>query len=159
MKTGKKKEAVAPVRCSAWLGDGIGAVIVSDRPATEPVSFDSSLGRYFDAMTGKPYPQNHRIAGKSVTKPRNENSESGHAGSRPRQTQAQKCGVVRSCVESPNSDSAHVIAGQRLTCLISNAHRLLKGRYRKSPLWSLVADLTGNGSTTSTQASHAARNA
>ena len=47
--------------------------------------------------------------------------------------------------------SEHVIAGPRLTCLISNAHRLLKARYRKSPLWALVADLTGNGSTTSAE--------
>jgi hypothetical protein len=50
----------------------------------------------------------------------------------------------------------HVIAGKRLTCLISNAHRLLKGRYRQSPLWALVSDLTGNGSTTSVDICRAA---
>lgn len=50
----------------------------------------------------------------------------------------------------------HVIAGQRVTCLISNAHRLLKARYRKSPLWAMVADLTGNGSATSAEICQAA---
>ena len=50
----------------------------------------------------------------------------------------------------------HVIAGPRLACLISNAHRLLKARYRKAPLWALVADLTGNGSLTSAEICRAA---
>lgn len=47
--------------------------------------------------------------------------------------------------------SEHGITGQRLTCLISCAHRLLKARYRKQPLWVLVRDLTGNGSTTAVE--------
>lgn len=42
-----------------------------------------------------------------------------------------------------------VIAGERLRCLIMNAHRLLRPKYRGSPLWALVSDLTGYGSTTS----------
>jgi len=52
--------------------------------------------------------------------------------------------------------SAHGIMGQRLTTLISCAHRLLKARYRKQPLWVLVRDLTGNGSTTSAELCRAA---
>lgn len=43
------------------------------------------------------------------------------------------------------------IQGERLTVLISNAHRLLKARYRNSPLWSLVSDLTGHGSQASAE--------
>jgi hypothetical protein len=52
--------------------------------------------------------------------------------------------------------SAHVITGQRLTCLISNAHRLLKRRYRSSPLWAMMSDLTGNGSTIAAEICRAA---
>lgn len=37
----------------------------------------------------------------------------------------------------------------RLRCLFQNAHRLLKRRYSGLPLWSLVSDLTGYGSTVS----------
>jgi len=40
----------------------------------------------------------------------------------------------------------HVIAGRRLTCAIANCHRMLRHRYRKSPLWALVSDITGHGS-------------
>lgn len=42
-----------------------------------------------------------------------------------------------------------VITGPRLTALISNAHRLLRRRYKGLPLWVLVRDLTGNGASTS----------
>ncbi len=41
------------------------------------------------------------------------------------------------------------ITGDRLTALISNAHRLLRRRYKGMPLWVLVRDLTGNGGSTS----------
>ena len=41
------------------------------------------------------------------------------------------------------------ITGPRLTALISNAHRLLRRRYKGLPLWVLVRDLTGNGGSTS----------
>lgn len=44
---------------------------------------------------------------------------------------------------------AHVIGGNRLACLIANCHRLLRHKYRQSPLWSMVADITGHGSTIS----------
>ena len=46
-------------------------------------------------------------------------------------------------------DALATIKGQRLTVLIANAHRLLRLRYRNSPLWGLVSDLTGYGSTSS----------
>jgi hypothetical protein len=44
-----------------------------------------------------------------------------------------------------------VIEGRRLECLIRNAHRLLRHRsqFRYSPLWSLVSEITGHGSTVS----------
>lgn len=43
----------------------------------------------------------------------------------------------------------HSISGNRLRALVINAHQLLGKRYRGSPLWSLVSDLTGHGSTVS----------
>lgn len=47
--------------------------------------------------------------------------------------------------------SEYKIEGARLHTLICNAQRLLGKRYKKSPLWSLVSDLTGHGSTISTE--------
>lgn len=44
------------------------------------------------------------------------------------------------------SDDPTVITGPSLRCLIQNAHRLLRHRFRRSPLWSLVSQLTGHGS-------------
>ena len=43
-------------------------------------------------------------------------------------------------------DQTYVITGARLRCLIRNAQGLLRFKYRKSPLWSLVSALTGHGS-------------
>ncbi len=48
-------------------------------------------------------------------------------------------------------DKPYAISGQRLTTMISCAHRLLRSRYRGSPLWALVSDLTGHGSTISAE--------
>lgn len=45
--------------------------------------------------------------------------------------------------------ACHVITGNRLRVLIINAHRLLGQKYRGSPLWALVSDLTGHGCTVS----------
>lgn len=42
-----------------------------------------------------------------------------------------------------------VIEGRHISALISNAHRLLGHHYRRTPLWALVSDLTGHGSTMS----------
>ena len=47
--------------------------------------------------------------------------------------------------------SAHVIAGKRLAVLISNCHRKLRHQYRRSPLWAMVSDITGHGSTYSVE--------
>ena len=47
--------------------------------------------------------------------------------------------------------SAHVIAGNRLACLIANCHRLLRHKYRSSPLWAMVSDITSHGSTYSVE--------
>jgi hypothetical protein len=38
------------------------------------------------------------------------------------------------------------IRGQRLRSLIQNVHRLTRHKYRKQPLWVLVRDITGFGS-------------
>jgi hypothetical protein len=43
--------------------------------------------------------------------------------------------------------SAHVIAGNRLACLIANCHRMMRHRYRRTPLWAMVSDITSHGST------------
>jgi len=51
----------------------------------------------------------------------------------------------------PPETKAHVIEGRRLAVLISNAHRLLGTKYRRSPLWALVSDLTGHGATISSE--------
>lgn len=52
---------------------------------------------------------------------------------------------------TPSTCSSHAITGSRLRVLIINAHRLLGRKYRGSPLWSLVSDLTGHGCTVSTE--------
>lgn len=54
-------------------------------------------------------------------------------------------------IKTPFSGSEHVIAGSRLRLLIGNSHRLLRRKYRGSPLWALVSDLTGHGSTISAE--------
>lgn len=48
------------------------------------------------------------------------------------------------------------ISGRRMETLIRNAHRLLGKRYKQTPLWAIVADLTGHGSTISGQMCSAA---
>lgn len=45
----------------------------------------------------------------------------------------------------------HVISGKRLACLIANCHRLLRHKYRKTPLWAMVRDITSHGSTYSVE--------
>lgn len=45
----------------------------------------------------------------------------------------------------------HVIEGARLRSLIFNCHSLLRHKYRKSPLWAMVSDITGHGSTISVE--------
>lgn len=45
----------------------------------------------------------------------------------------------------------HPIEGPRFRSIILNCHRLLRHKYRRVPLWALVSDITGFGSTTSTQ--------
>ena len=50
-----------------------------------------------------------------------------------------------------NDETHHVIAGNRLACLISNCHRLLRGKYKGSPLWAMVSDITSHGSTYSVE--------
>ncbi len=40
----------------------------------------------------------------------------------------------------------HKIEGIRLTQVIINCHRVLRGKYKSSPLWALVGDVTGHGS-------------
>ena len=47
--------------------------------------------------------------------------------------------------------SAHVIAGNRLACLIANCHQMMRHRYRKTPLWAMVSDITSHGSTYSVE--------
>lgn len=47
------------------------------------------------------------------------------------------------------TDEGIVIKGERLRTLIKNAHRLMRRSYTNRPLWSMVADLTGHGSTIS----------
>jgi hypothetical protein len=44
-----------------------------------------------------------------------------------------------------------VIESERLKCIIQNAHRLLKNKYRGQPLWVIVSELTGHGSQISAQ--------
>ncbi len=51
----------------------------------------------------------------------------------------------------PATGSAHVIGGNRLACLIANCHRLLRHKYRKTPLWAMVSDITSHGSTYSVE--------
>ncbi len=41
------------------------------------------------------------------------------------------------------------ISGARLQVLIVNAHTLLRHNYRRTPLWVMIRDLTGAGSSTS----------
>lgn len=45
----------------------------------------------------------------------------------------------------------HKIEGDRLALIIRNAHRILRhtSAYRGAPLWVMVRDLTGHGSTVS----------
>jgi len=45
----------------------------------------------------------------------------------------------------------HTIEGDRLKCLISNLKSLLKRKYKGRPLWALVSDATGHGSTVSSE--------
>ncbi len=51
----------------------------------------------------------------------------------------------------PVTGSAHVIGGNRLACMIANCHQLLRHKYRKTPLWAMVSDITGHGSTYSVE--------
>lgn len=43
----------------------------------------------------------------------------------------------------------YVMPKARMRIIVENAHRLLGKRYKSSPLWSLVSDLTGHGSSMS----------
>lgn len=47
-----------------------------------------------------------------------------------------------------------VIEGERLKCIIQNAHRLLKNKHKGQPLWVIVSELTGHGSQVSAQLCH-----
>lgn len=41
------------------------------------------------------------------------------------------------------------VSGARMRTIVVNAHRLIGKKYKSSPLWGLVSDLTGHGSTMS----------
>jgi hypothetical protein len=52
---------------------------------------------------------------------------------------------------APDTVKTHIIEGNRLAIMISNCHRLLRHKYRNSPLWAMVSDITGHGSTYSVE--------
>lgn len=41
------------------------------------------------------------------------------------------------------------VGDEQMRCIITNAHQLLRRKMRRQPLWSLVQQVFGNGSTTS----------
>ena len=49
------------------------------------------------------------------------------------------------------SDSTQLLAGITVKRMLTNAHALLRHKYRKTPLWALVVDVCGVGSTRGAQ--------